>query len=109
MWGGRSANRAIPVRICEHPLRAIAVDPLQQQGHQQLLRRDRGPGTLGAQPEKAWSQPVEHLVVQLLYLPHGVALGDSVLGWGRRRTEDRSVPAGRASARFRWANLPRLG
>ncbi len=55
----------------EHPLRADAVDRLQQQGQQQLLRRDGWPAAdpLGVEPAERRIQPIEGLIGQPAHLP----------------------------------------
>jgi hypothetical protein len=74
----------------QHPLRADAVDRLQQKGQQQLLGRDRGPDPPAGGPGEgngSWG-----------FAPP----------WRWRRTRDRAAPAGRASTECRWAILPQM-
>jgi hypothetical protein len=63
----------------QHPLRADAVDRLQQQCQQQLLGRDRGPAALGVKPAEGGIEPIEGLISQLADPPQRMTGRDPVL------------------------------
>ncbi len=56
----------------QHPLRANAVDRLQQQGQEQLLGRDRGPAALGVELAEGRVEPIKGLIRQPPHLPQGM-------------------------------------
>jgi hypothetical protein len=58
----KSAEQQVVVQLFhEHPLGADAVDRLQQQGQQQLFRRDRGPTALWIRAEEGVIKPIQGL------------------------------------------------
>ncbi|AFY29046.1 hypothetical protein Cyagr_1914 [Cyanobium gracile PCC 6307] len=68
----KPADQQVVVQLFHHhPLRADAIDRLQQQGQQQLLRRDRGPAALGVEPAEGGLEPIQGLIRQ----PPGLAQG----------------------------------
>ena len=69
----KPAEQQVVVELLnQQPLRANAIDRLQQQGQQQLLRRDRGPATLRVKPTEVGVETVQSLVSQPPHLPQGM-------------------------------------
>ncbi len=100
----KPAEQQVVVQLFhQHPLRADAVDRLQQQGQQQLLGRDRGPAALGVEPAEGGIEPIERLIRQPPHLPQGMGLGDPILRGEVR--EKRTVPLLRAAHPFSAVGL----
>ncbi len=60
----RAKQQVVVQLLQQHPLGSNAVDRLQQQGQQQLLRRNGGPASLGVKLAERGIEPIKSLIGQ---------------------------------------------